>query len=72
MGIEAKKIAFMEEFLKVEDLSVVDMLTKNLHRATQKQKQSSIEKFAGILSDSDAKVFEEASLECRKIDFNEW
>ncbi len=72
MDIEAKKIAFMEEFLKVKDLSIVEMLTKSLRRATKKQESISIEKFAGTLSDFDAKVFEEASQECRKIDLNEW
>lgn len=72
MDLQTRKIAFMQEFLKVKDLSVVDMLTKALHKATQEQKRSSIEQFAGILSDEDAKIFEEASQECRKVDVNEW
>jgi len=72
MDLQAKKIAFMEEFLKIKDLSVVDMLTQTLHKATQKRTRSSIEKFAGVLNDEDAKVFQEASQECRKVDLHEW
>ena len=72
MDLQAKKIAFMEEFLKVQDLSVVDMLTKTLHQATEKQNRSTINQFSGVLSDEEAVVFEEASQECRKVDQNEW
>jgi len=64
------KLIFMEEFIKLKDESVIKKLTKILHNETQTSK-SSIEKFAGILNDKDAKDFLEASQECRQIDVNE-
>ena len=72
MDIQSMKIAFMEEFLKVKDESIIKKLTATLQREKRKSKRSSIDKFAGVLSDDDAKVFLEASQECRKIDMNEW
>ena len=72
MDMQSMKIAFMEEFLKVKDESIIKKLTATLQREKRKSKRSSIDKFAGVLSDDDAKVFLEASQECRKIDMNEW
>ena len=72
MDIDAKKIAFVEEFLKVEDLSIIEMLSSNLRNATLEREEGSIDKFAGVLNDSDTKDFKDAYQECRKIDLNEW
>lgn len=72
MDIQTMKLAFMEEFLKLKDKSVIKKLTRTLHQETQKTKSPSISNFAGILDDQDAKAFLEASDECRKIDTNEW
>lgn len=66
------KIAFMEEFLKIQNEALVKKMVATLQREKRKSKQLSIDKFAGVLSDDDAKVFLEASQECRKIDMNEW
>ena len=72
MDIQTMKIAFMVEFLKLKDESIIKKLTTTLRREKQKYKRESIEKFAGILNDEEAKEFIEASLECRKIDIDEW
>ena len=72
MDIQTMKIAFMEEFLKLKDESIIKKLTTTLQREKQKNKKESIEKFAGIINDGEAKEFLEASLECRKIDIDEW
>ena len=72
MDIETKKLAFIEEFIKLKDLTIVEMLTRSLRDAMQTQEKLPIERFAGSLSDEDAQIFQEASQECRNIDLNEW
>jgi hypothetical protein len=72
MDMQTMKIAFIEEFLKLKDESIIIKLTTTLKREKQKYKRTSIEKFAGILNDEEAKEFLEASRECRKIDIDEW
>lgn len=72
MDIQSVKITFMEEFLKLKDESIIKELVATLKRAKQKSKGKSLEELAGTLSDEDAKIFLEASQECRKIDIDEW
>ena len=71
MDIQAMKIAFIEEFLKIQDEALVKKLVTTLQREKRESKQLSIDKFAGVLSDDDAKVFLGASQKCRKIGMNE-
>ena len=72
MDVQATKIAFMEEFLKLKDESIIEKLVLTLKQEKQKSKRTSIKDLAGTLSDEDAKIFLEASQECRKIDVDEW
>ena len=72
MDLQMKKLAFLEAFMKISDLSVIDKLTQTLQQESKSKVRPSIESFAGILDNQDAKTFLEASESSRKIDSNEW
>jgi len=72
MDLQSRKIAFLEAFLQIKDLSVIDKLTETLRKETNKNSTLSLESFSGILNDRDAKIFEEGIEESRKIDEDEW
>ena len=72
MDMQTMKIAFVEEFLKLKDETIIKKLLTKLRHEKQKYTRKSIEKFTGILNDEEAKDFLEAAQECRKIDIDEW
>ena len=73
MDIQTRKLHFIQEVLALSNEKIMDKLESLLKSEKNKEtKKSSIDKFAGILSDEDAKTFLEASEECRKVDVNEW
>lgn len=80
MDIQAAKIAFMEEFLKLKDESIIKKLVTTLKREKQKSKEKSIEKvkpsvdkFVGIWSKEEAEEIKKVIAEgCEQINEEDW
>jgi hypothetical protein len=71
MTIETIKIKFLEEFITLQDESVIRKLYETLQAEKQLQKPS-LSDFAGMWSGEEAAQIQQATEECRTIDTNEW
>ena len=74
MNIQTAQLQFIEEYVKLKNMTIIEKLSAVLKKEKTKQKNiSSVLNFVGIIDKDEAieikKVIEEG---CEKIDKNEW
>lgn len=74
MKLEEKKLHFIEDYLKVSDIKLIDELDVVLRKQKKKTRSSStFKKHSGIISNKEAKELSKIIEEgCETIDTNEW
>lgn len=73
MTINTKElIDLVNKYNVTERLKIVEAILKNIREEKDSENRLKVLEFAGIFKEEEADLFEEAVIESRKIETNEW